>query len=460
MKSEALVSLVHLGCARNLIDSELLLARLAEQGLIVTGDVDSAHTVVLNTCSFIGPAREESHQAIENLLGKKKRGEIQRVVVAGCLVQRYKAELAASYPDVDSFAEISDYKSLASSMRAMIDGGDFERYLASDGLRPAVRDDARLLATPQSYAYLRISHGCDHICGFCAIPSIRGPHRSKPLEAVREEARELIGAGVRELVIVAEDSTAWGREHGMELPDLVEALAELDGVEREADWRVRVMYAYPNRFPWRMTTLLSEHPRVQNYLDIPMQHASTSMLRAMKRAGSGRVVRETLERLREESPGITLRSTVLLGYPGETDADVDELLELISTYRLGRLGGFTYSPEQGTSGYELPGRVPANVAQARLEAVLARRDQVLFEEQEACVGREFSVLVDEAAPGGDEFLVARGEMDAPEVDPMMLIEARDRAQLERLSGLEAGDRLMVRAHAVDSDRNLRCYPSE
>jgi ribosomal protein S12 methylthiotransferase len=452
---------VHLGCARNLIDSELLLARLAERDLIVTGDVDAAHTVVLNTCSFIGPAREESYRAIEDLLEKKKRGDIERVVVAGCLVERYKKELSASYPGVDSFAEISDYSALATSVRSMIDGESFESYHAADGLRPADRDGARLLATPASYAYLRISHGCDHKCGFCAIPSIRGPHRSKTLEAVLSEAEELIRAGTRELVLVAEDSTAWGRESGTDLAQLVEALAEMKGVdfsdmEHEADWRLRVMYAYPNRFPWGLLPLLADHPRVQNYLDIPMQHASTSMLRAMRRAGDGRIVRETFDRLRNEAPGITLRTTVLLGYPGETDADVDELLELMRTYRLGRLGGFTYSPEQGTSGYDLPDRVPAKDAQVRLDAVLALRDQVLEEEQRLQIGKTLSVLVDEAVEGGDEVAVGRSEMDAPEVDPLVVIEAGDRAQLERLAALNSGDRITVSVHDVDEERNLRC----
>jgi CDP-diacylglycerol--glycerol-3-phosphate 3-phosphatidyltransferase len=305
--------LVHLGCARNLIDSELMLGRLAEEGLIVTDDPGQAHTVVLNTCSFIGPAREESYGAIRSLLERKRRGEIQAVVVAGCLVQRYKRELSARFPQVDVFAEISDYRELARTVRGLTEGRSFARYLEGPGLRAPERDGARLLATPGSYAYLRISHGCDHTCSFCAIPSIRGPHRSKRPSVVLEEARELIDAGVRELVLVAEDSTAWGRDFGMELPQLVEALAELDG-----EHRLRVMYAYPNRFPWDLTRLLREHPRVVPYLDIPVHHVATSVLRAMRRAGSGDQVRAILDRLLEEVPGLTLRTTLLVGFPGET----------------------------------------------------------------------------------------------------------------------------------------------
>ena len=407
----ATVSLVHLGCARNLIDSELILARMAEQGLAVSGDGVGAHTVVLNTCSFIGPAREESYAALRGLLERKRAGEIQGVVVAGCLVQRYKRSLAERFPDVDLFAEISDYRELAKAVAGLVRGRRPARtYLDGPGLRPPDRDGARLLATPGSYAYLRISHGCDHTCAFCAIPAIRGPHRSKRLELVVDEALELLDSGVRELVLVAEDSTAWGRDIGTELPALVEALAELDG-----EHRVRVMYAYPNRFPWELAPLLRGHERVVPYLDIPVQHVATPVLRAMRRAGSGDVVRRTLDRLMEEVPGIALRTTVLVGFPGETDADVAELVAFVEEYRLGRLGAFTYSSEEGTHAFGLEGAVPADVAEERRDAVLAARDAVLRASQEALVGTEVEVLIDEVPQDGAS--IGRTPADAPEVDP-------------------------------------------
>jgi ribosomal protein S12 methylthiotransferase len=295
------------------------------------------------------------------------------------------------------------------------------------------------LSTPGSYAYLRISHGCDHTCGFCAIPSIRGPHRSKRPAAVVEEAQELIAAGVRELVLVAEDSTAWGRDIGLELPRLVEELAELDG-----DHRLRVMYAYPNRFPWDLTRLLREHPRVEPYLDIPIQHAATPVLRAMGRAGSGDQVRRTLDRLLEEVPGLTLRTTVLLGYPGETDADAEELVRFVEEYRLARLGAFTYSDEEGTPAHGREGQVPVADAQARLEAVLAARDQNLDTVQGEQIGREVEVLIDEDTDEDGEAL-GRTSMDAPEVDPRVLVEAE---------GLTAGDRVRVRVTEVTEEFDL------
>lgn len=440
VRTTDLVALVHLGCARNLIDSELILGRMADEGLVVTGDPSEAHTVVLNTCSFIGPAREESHQAIADLVARKKAGDLGAVVVAGCLVQRYKRGLARQYPEVDVFAEISDYRALAKTIKGIADGdASHAAYLEGPGLREPAREGARLLATPGSYAYLRISHGCDHTCSFCAIPSIRGPHRSKRPAAVCEEAEELIGAGVKELVVVAEDSTAWGRDFGMELPELVESVADLDG-----DARVRVMYAYPNRFPWDLAKLLAEHPKVVPYLDIPIQHAATNTLRAMRRAGSGDQVRRILDRLRGEVPDLTLRTTVLMGFPGETDADAEEVVKLVEDYELTRLGAFTFSPEEGTPGFDLADPVPDDVAAARRDAVLAARDANLERIQGAAIGQVKEILVDEPPHPDSGFVVGRAESDAPEVDLVAFVHAPE---------ARVGDRIMARIDEVDEEFN-------
>jgi ribosomal protein S12 methylthiotransferase len=441
----ASVSLVHLGCARNLIDSELILARMAEEGLRVTGDPQQAHTVVLNTCSFIGPAREESYASIRGLVERKLAGDLGHVIVAGCLVQRYRTALREQFPDVDIFAEISNYRALAKEIKKLSSGRPVRHYLESPGLRPADQEDARLLATPGSYAYLRISHGCDHTCSFCAIPGIRGPHRSKRPSAVLAEAEQLIDAGVRELVLVAEDSTAWGRDFGMELPELVESLAELDG-----EATVRVMYAYPNRFPWDLARLMREHPKVLPYLDIPTQHIATPVLRAMRRHGSGDEVRRILDRLMEEVPGLTLRSTLLVGFPGETEQHVDELCEHVKTYGLGRLGAFAYSPEEDTPGFELENTVSKKEAAARLKAVLAARDAALTKTQESQVGEAFEVLVDEATDG-EGIAVARSVMDAPEVDPRVFVECGERK-------LKVGERVSVKVNAVGDELDLWADP--
>lgn len=440
------VTLVHLGCARNLIDSEVLLGRMAEEGLVVTDDPGAAHTVVLNTCSFIGPAREESEGAIRDLLARKRQGEIERVVVAGCLVQRFRHDLAARFPEVDLFSEISDYKALARSVRGLTEGkAGVPRYLEGPAERAADREGARLLSTPGSYAYLRISHGCDHQCAFCAIPSIRGKHRSKPLADVVSEARELVASGVKELVLVAEDSTAWGRELGAELPDLVEAIARVDGL-----LRVRVMYAYPNRFPWRLTAVMKACPAAIHYLDLPIQHVATNVLRAMRRHGSGDQVRQIVDRLRSEVPGLVLRTTVLLGFPGETDADVEELAQFVEAYELGRLGTFTYSPEQGTSAYGLSGEVPPNVARQREKRVQEARDRVLRRTQKARVGTEVDVLVDEVHERG-KVLVGRPPSDAPEVDLVAVVRGAKSVQV--------GDVVRARVEAIDGESNLVCRAS-
>jgi ribosomal protein S12 methylthiotransferase len=440
----ATVSVVHLGCARNLVDSEVILGRMAEEGLVISGDPDHAATVVLNTCSFIGPAREESENAIRDLLKRKRKGQLAHVVVAGCLVQKVRRELAERFPEVDLFAEISDYKALAKSVATLSKGGSVPRYL--EGLREPDREGARLISTPRSYAYLRISHGCDHQCSFCAIPSIRGKHRSKKLEDVLSEARELVQHGSKELVLVAEDSTAWGRDMGLELSDLVAALSDVPGLAR-----IRVMYAYPNRFPWDLTRLMRERGNVARYLDIPVQHASTSMLRAMRRHGSGEQMRGILDRLREEVPGIVLRTTVLVGFPGETEADVDELVTLVETQGFGRLGAFTYSPEQGTHGFDLPDRVPADVARRRLERVLAARDRVLRASQEALVGRRIQILVDEWHAEA-QTVVGRPEWDAPESDLIVVASGVKKAKV--------GDFIEVEVAKVDPEHNLLAAPAK
>ncbi len=441
MSEPTTVSLVHLGCARNLIDSEVMLARMAEQGCIVSGALEDAEVGIVNTCSFIGPARAESEGVIRDLIARKRRGELRAVVVAGCLVQRYRHALVSRFPEVDLFAEISDYRALAGAVRELGTKRVGPRYLAAGGLREPEREGARLLSTPRSYAYLRISHGCDHTCAFCAIPAIRGPHRSKRPEAVLDEARELIDAGVKELVLVAEDSTAWGREFGLELPALVEGLAELEGPHR-----VRLMYAYPHRFPWGLVPLLREHPRVLKYIDVPVQHAATNVLRAMRRAGSGEAVRAILDRLLAEVPGITLRTTLLVGYPGETDEDVAELLDFVRTYRLGRLGAFPYSPEEGTHGETLAGRVPEAVIEQRLVALFEARDAILRASQEALVGSTLEVLVDEVH---GTRAIARAAMDAPEVDLVAEVQDCTAAVGERIDALVAG---------LDAQANLVCRP--
>ncbi len=430
------VALVHLGCARNLIDSENILGRLGSEGFTLTGDVGTADVAVLNTCSFIGPAREESETAIEELLEAKKTGSLRSVIVAGCLPQKFLPEIEARFPDVDAFLGLSDYSNIARIVEEALRGRKIRPE--SGGRAPQGQGELlRLLQTPRSYAYLRPSHGCDHNCGFCIIPAIRGRQSSKPVATVVEETQQLVAQGVREVVVVAEDTTGYGVDGGAgsaRLPELVEAMAQVDGLR----W-LRLMYAYPNAFPWRLTEVMNAHDNVVPYLDIPMQHISTPVLKRMKRGGSSDSVRRILSRLREEVPGITLRSTVLVGHPGEGEAEFQELLDFLDEFRIDRLGAFAYSPERGTPAGDDPDRCSADEALQRQALVMQLQSEIHANLQAQRVGEVCDALVDES--DGD-WAIARTHADAPEVDAIVKIH-------DPQHNLSTGSLLPVRITAAD-----------
>ena len=411
------VALVHLGCARNLIDSETILGRLGAEGYALTGAVEQADVAVLNTCSFIGPAREESEQAINELLDLKRRGQLRGVVVAGCLPQKFRAEVEKAFPEIDALLGLSDYSNVARVVEGVLKG---RKVKEGDGGRPmtgSIVEGQRLLQTPRSYAYMRPSHGCDHECAFCIIPEIRGKQRSKPIENAVSEAEQLVAQGIKEIVLVAEDSTGYGTDFGSggpRLPELVDALA---GVEK-LSW-LRIMYAYPNAFPWRLTEVINQHQNVLPYLDIPIQHISTPVLKRMRRGGSSESVRRILDRLRDEVSGITLRTTVLVGHPGEGDAEFAELLEFLQEYRIERLGAFAYSPEKGTPAGDDLDRCSPEEAQSRLEQVMEVQAKVHADLQKEQVGKELEVLVDERE---GIYAIGRTKGDAPEVDAIVRIK--------------------------------------
>lgn len=414
-RPEVRVALVHLGCARNLIDSEAILGSLGGAGYSVTAALDDADVAVLNTCSFIGPARAESEGWIRALLERKRRRELRAVVVAGCLPQRFCAEIESRFPAVDAFVGLSDWSAMPRVLDEVLRG---RKVRGAPGGRPAARqmEGPRLLQTPRSYAYLRPSHGCDHECAFCIIPEIRGGQRSKPLPVVVGEAEQLVEMGVREVVLVAEDTTGYGTDLGPDgprLPDLVEALARVAGLR----W-LRVMYAYPHAFPWRLTEVMRAHATVVPYLDVPIQHIATEVLRRMRRGGTRASVERLLWRLREEVPGIVLRTTVLVGHPGEGAAEFEELLRWLAEFRFERLGAFAFSPEAGTPAAADPERCAPGEARRRLRAVLELQAGIHAEHQRRRVGRLVEVLVDGRA-GGDA--LARSAADAPEVDGLVRV---------------------------------------
>ncbi|MCH2111833.1 MAG: 30S ribosomal protein S12 methylthiotransferase RimO [Planctomycetes bacterium] len=432
------VALVHLGCARNLIDSEKILGQLGNEGYSLTGEVGHADVAVLNTCSFIGEARDESEEAIIDLLELKKQGDLRSVVVAGCLPQQFRAEVEERFPGVDAFLGLSDYSNVARVVETVLKG---RKVREGDGGRPMTgqpgEEGVRWLQTPRSYAYFRPSHGCDHECAFCIIPKIRGKQRSKPLEVALEEAAGLAAQGVKELVLVAEDSTGYGTDlgpGGPRLPDLVESLANLDGLE----W-VRVMYAYPNVFPWRLTEVLAEHPNVVPYLDMPVQHIATSVLKRMRRGGNSESVRRILGRLRDEVPGISLRTTLLVGHPGEGPEEFNELMSFLEEFRFERLGAFAFSPEGNTPAGNDEDRCSREEAEERLQALMEVQAPIHAAHQKSRVGQTFQVLID-----GREgtSAVGRTAADAPEVDGVVRI--RDTA-----GHLEAGTLVDVKIMRAD-----------
>ncbi len=434
MRDDIRVALVHLGCARNLIDSEKILGRLGNAGYVLTGSVEDADVAVLNTCSFIGPAREESETAIAELLERKDRGDLRGVVVAGCLPEKFRTEVETNFPGVDAFLGLSDYSDIARVVETVLKGG---KVRPNAGGRPvtATQDESlRLLQTPRSYAYWRPSHGCDHDCAFCIIPAIRGPQRSKSIEQAMAEVAGLAAQGVREVVLVAEDSTGYGRDLGTggpRLPDLVEALAGL----KDLRW-LRVMYAYPNAFPWGLTEVMRVQPKVLPYLDIPIQHAASSVLKRMRRGGTTQSVRGILDRLREEVPGITLRTTVLVGHPGEGRAEFEELLRFLGEVRFERLGAFAFSPEAETLAGKDEDRCPEAEAQERLAEIMELQASIHADHQRSRVGETVEVLVDDRHGAR---AVGRTQADAPEVDSVVYVA-------DSTNELRTGDLVQVRVN--------------
>lgn len=413
------VSMVSLGCARNLVDSEVLLGRVVEEGLQVVQDAEDADVVIVNTCGFIDTAKQESIDTILSVSSLKTEGNLKGVIAVGCLAQRYGEQLVEQIPELDGVFGLSDYSNVPTVVRKIVNGSDRRWSATIDGGKPKGprSDTKRFLLTPLSFAYLRISEGCDHTCTFCAIPSMRGRNRSKPIDVLVEEAQSLAAAGVKELVVVAEDSTAYGLDlnRKRQIHTLLEQLAEVDGIE----W-VRLMYAYPHTVLPELTQFLREHPKAVKYLDIPIQHISSPMLRAMKRGVKSEQVRGILDRLREEVPGIAVRSTLITGFPGETDQDFQELKDLVADYRFERLGVFTYSREETTPAYEMVDQVPEEVAEERAAELMAMQQVVMRDFHQSKVGQTMQVLVD----GYDEEaerMVARSYADAPEVDGRVLL---------------------------------------
>lgn len=402
------INVITLGCSKNTVDSEHLMARLAAAGYEVRFDSDrtDAKVVVINTCGFIGDAKQESIDMILRAAAAKQAGKIERLFVVGCLSERYADELRREIPEVDEYFGARTWDGIARALGASED--------------PALATE-RLLTTPKHYAYLKISEGCNWKCGYCAIPLIRGPHVSVPIEELEQEARKLAGQGVRELMVIAQDTTYYGidRYGRRRLAELLRRLCRIEGIE----W-IRLHYAYPTAFPDDVIEVMASEPKICKYLDIPFQHISDAQLAAMHRRHTKAEAMALIGKLRRVIPDLALRTTLLVGYPGETEEDFAELLDFVREVRFDRLGVFAYSEEEGTfSARELRDDVPEEVKQQRVERVMALQNEVSLENNRRRVGRTERVIVDSRQ--GD-YYVGRSQYDSPEVDQEILIPAASR----------------------------------
>jgi len=432
--------MVSLGCPKNLVDSEVMLGTLEGKGYALTHDPAEADVIVVNTCTFIDPARKESVDTILEMAEFKKSGRCRRLVVAGCMVQAHHDELRASIPEIDALVGLNDIERIAEAC-ALEAGARFE---AGRGVAEYLYSERspRILATPGYSAYLKISEGCDHTCSFCAIPSFRGVQRSRPIASIVEEARRLASQGVVELNLIAQDTTDYGGDlaDGSTPAGLLRALDAVDGLR----W-IRVMYAYPNRVTLEFIDALAGGRRIARYLDMPLQHADPEMLRVMRRGGSGEAHLRLVDSLRARVPGIALRTTFIVGFPGETEARFRALCGFVEAAAFDHMGVFTYSEEKGTPAAALPDDVPAEVKEERRARLMGIQEKHLARRRKALVGRTVEVLVEGPHPESDLLLSGRMEGQAPEIDGGVILTDAPRV-------LYPGEFVSVRietAHAHD-----------
>lgn len=438
------VHLISLGCPKNTADSELMLGALVRAGFEVTLDPQQAQVLLVNTCAFIEPAKKESIDAILAAAEVKKHGAGKRLVVAGCLSQRYGSELREQFPEVDIFVGTGNFLDLPELLRRS------ERpelrpipYAGAAHLLPAAEAPRIRTGDPFS-AYLKVSEGCDHKCAFCIIPKIRGRHESRPLDDLVEEARRLAASGVREVNLIAQDLTAYGRDlrPRTSLAALLYRLASIDGLR----W-IRLLYCYPNFVTDELLAAIASLEKVVNYIDMPLQHADDAMLRAMKRERSADALRSLLDRVRAAIPGVALRTSFIVGFPGETDAAFAALADFVREQRFDRVGVFTYSREENTAACDLAGQLSEGVKRRRRAELMEVAAEISLQKNRDLVGRELEVMVEGAAPGRATRLRARTSAQAPEIDGMVLLSGEAepgeivRARIERVSTYDLHGRI-------------------
>jgi ribosomal protein S12 methylthiotransferase len=394
------IHILTLGCPKNLVDSEILMSKLKNKFQIVEKP-EKADLVVVNTCGFIDSAKQESIEKIFEMVELKEKGKVESVYVMGCLSERYKNELEKEIPEVDKFFGVEKFEEILNTL------GVPDRYeLLGE----------RELLTPKHYAYLKISEGCDNPCSFCAIPLIRGKHISRPNEEIIKEAKKLAWKGVKEIIIIAQDTTYYGLDiYGKrKLHELLNRLSEIDGIE----W-IRLMYTFPAKFPTEVLDIMAQNPKICKYIDIPIQHISDKILKSMRRGITKRKTIELLEKIRETVPEVAIRTSLIVGYPGETEKEFEELLDFVYTFKFDRLGVFTYSQEEGTKAFELGDPVSPEEKERRMALIMNAQHDIIVEKNEKMIRRKFKVLIDRKER---DFYIGRTQWDAPEIDLEVLVE--------------------------------------
>ncbi len=402
---EKVVNIISLGCAKNLVDSEILLGGLHKSDVAVTDNPENADTIIINTCGFLDIAREESVDTILQAAELKKTGRPSELVVMGCLSERYPEELRSEVPDIDQIFGSNDHRQIIS----FLTGKDFSK------------DDPlffRSLMTPNHYAYIKIAEGCDNGCSFCSIPIMRGLQKSRTIPAIMDEAIRLAENGTKELLVIAQDSTSygWDLDQKVYLSDLLKSLNTVDGIE----W-IRIHYAHPAHLSQRIIDSIADSDKVCNYLDMPVQHASDIILKSMKRGLNQQGIRDRINRLRDASSGIAIRTTLIVGYPGETEEDFTELFNFVKDIRFDRLGVFTYSEEEGTSAAHLDDNIPQEVKNDRKNQIIELQHDISLARNESFIGKNIRVLVDQTE---NNIGVGRTEYDSPEIDNIVQIEGK------------------------------------
>lgn len=414
------LGMVSLGCPKNLVDSEVMLGLIREKNFTVTNDPADAEIIIVNTCGFIESAKEESINTILQMSEYKTQGSCRYLIITGCLSQRYADELAQSIPEVDAFVGTECFTDISWVIEQVMDGKKVLHMTRNTAEQPV--EMPRMLTTPEYMAYLKIAEGCDNCCSYCIIPKLRGPYTSRPYEAVMAEAKELAASGIKEIIVVAQDTTRYGEDlYGkLMLPQLLKDLNDFEGIE----W-IRVMYCYPNNFTDELIEAFATLPKVCKYVDLPLQHASNSLLASMNRYDTKEQVEALLKKLRTSIPGIVIRTTFIVGFPGETEADFEELKEFVAAQRFENAGVFKYSQEEGTVAGAMPNQIPEEVKENRYHELMALQAEISEELHQDLEGQELYVVIEGFDEENPSLAVARSYREAPDIDGSIFVENAD-----------------------------------